>query len=109
MAHVTKILVITTKVERTDEWASFDEFVTSLGNIVDHTPYDVQVRETVSIPDFMVHTPRYQYDAVVEVLQEELRHWQEILDEQPDSDQAGLRAAGLFHFLCDLKVKGFEC
>ncbi len=108
MTWITRTIIITTKVQDDLDEGSFAEFVTNLANIVDHTPYDVQIRGPLTISDMCFHTTVDQYEELTNILVEELEHWHDILSDDPNDEQAGLRAASIFHFLCDLGVLGYE-
>lgn len=54
------------------------------------------------------HTNGSHLTDIIEVLKEELDHWNEQLIDDPISDKAGRRSAALFYLLCDLEVDGYE-
>ena len=54
------------------------------------------------------HTTAYHLIDIKEVLEEELKHWQDILSDDPTNDQASRRSVAVFYLLCDLEVPGYE-
>ncbi len=54
------------------------------------------------------HTTETHMTDIVAILVEELKHWQDILSDNPSDDQAGRRSAAVFYLLCDLDIPGYE-
>ncbi len=54
------------------------------------------------------HTTPGHLKDIKEILEEELKHWQDALIDDAINDQAGRRSAAVFYLLCDLEVPGYE-
>ncbi len=104
--NMTNTIVLTADSESNEELDSFDEFTQRIIQLTEHTPYTAHLYKRTTIVG--VHTtPSHMVD-IIEVLEEELTHWQDILSDDPKNDQAGRRSASVHSLLCDLNVPGYE-